>query len=251
MYRFYVDQDAVKGEEITLTGEDNNHIRNVLRMRSGEEITVCDGAGTDYACRLTELSKDCVKAQILTKAASQTELPLRLVLFQGMPKKDKMEWIIKKAVELGVSQVVPVLTKRTVVKLEDEKKEEKKRARYKAIARAAAMQSMRGMIPDIAPAMRFADAIRAAGELDAILIPYERAVGMEDTKAVFDKLVADGVRSIGVFIGPEGGFEEEEVQLAVTSGAFSITLGHRILRTETAGLVALSLLMFAFETGGN
>ncbi len=140
------------------------------------------------------------------------------------------------------------MTKRTVVKLEDGKKEEKKRARFQAIARAAAMQSMRGIIPEVAPAMCFADAVRAAGELDAIIIPYERATGVQDTKAVINKLVSDGVRSVGIFIGPEGGFEEDEVQLALAAGAHSITLGHRILRTETAGLAALAVLMFAFET---
>lgn len=148
MYRFYVDRDAVAGEDITLAGEDYNHIRNVLRMRAGEEITVCDGAGTDYLCRLSEFSKDCVRAKVLSQSGSRTELPVRLVLFQGMPKKDKLEFIIQKAVELGVSRVVPVMTRRTVVKLEEGGKEEKKRARFQAIARAAAMQSMRGIIPE-------------------------------------------------------------------------------------------------------
>lgn len=247
MYRFYVDKDAVAGEDITLAGEDYNHIRNVLRMRAGEEITVCDGAGTDYLCQLSEFSKDCVRAKVLSQSGSRTELPVRLVLFQGMPKKDKLEFIIQKAVELGVSRVVPVMTRRTVVKLEEGGKEEKKRARFQAIARAAAMQSMRGIIPEVSSAMRFADAIKAAGELDAVVIPYERAEGIADTRAVLSDLVADGVRSVGIFIGPEGGFAEEEVALAVDAGAKCITLGHRILRTETAGLAVLALLMFAFE----
>lgn len=247
MYRFYVGKDAIAGGEITLTGEDNNHIRNVLRMRAGEEIILCDGAGTDYACRLKELTRDSVTAQIMACSASKTELPVRLILFQGMPKKDKMELIIQKAVELGVWQIVPVMTKRTVVKLEDEKKEEKKRARWQAIARAAAMQSMRGVIPQIAPALPFSDALKGAGELDAILIPYEQAEGIGYTREVLRGLVADGVRSVGIFVGPEGGFEEGEVRMAMDAGASCITLGCRTLRTETAGMAVLALLMVAFE----
>lgn len=247
MYRFYVEKSAVTGSDIVLTGEDNNHIRNVLRMRPGEEITVCDGEGTDYHCRLAELTRESVRAEILGQAASGTELPVRLVLFQGMPKKDKMEFIIQKAVELGAAEIVPVMTKRTVVRLEDEKKEAKKIERWQAIARAAAMQSMRGVIPKVSSVMRFSEGLKAAGELDALLIPYEHAEGISQTKRVLSQLAADGVRSIGIFIGPEGGFEEDEVQQAQAAGAACVTLGHRILRTETAGMTMLSLLMFAFE----
>lgn len=246
MYRFYVERDAIGEEEICLSGEDVNHIRNVLRMRAGEEVILCDGMGTDYRCRLKELRKESATAEIITKSLSETELPARFVLFQGIPKKDKMELIIQKAVELGVCEIVPVITKRTVVKPSEEKKA-KKRERFQAIARAAAMQSMRGIIPEVAEELSFSDALKKAGTLDAVLIPYEEAKGIEYTREVLAKLVADGAKSIGIFIGPEGGFEKEEVQAAVSMGASCITLGHRILRTETAGLVTLSLLMTAFE----
>ena len=157
-----------------------------------------------------------------------------------------MELIIQKAVELGVWEIVPVITKRTVVKPSEEKKA-KRRERFQAIARAAAMQSMRGIIPEVAQELSFFDALKKARTLDAVLIPYEGAKGIEYTREVLAKLVADNVRSIGIFIGPEGGFEQEEVQAAISMGASCITLGHRILRTETAGLVTLSLLMIAFE----
>lgn len=247
MYRFYVEGDAIRGDGVTLAGEDYNHIRNVLRMREGDKIIVCDGAGMDYVCQLQEMAKDHVSAQVVSRSPSETELGVRLVLFQGMPKKDKLELIIQKSVELGVAQVVPVMTKRTVIKLEDAKKEEKKRVRWQLIARAAAMQSMRGAVPQVAPVMSFAQALDAAGELDAILIAYENEKGIGRTREILEKLVRDGVRSVGIFIGPEGGFEEAEVQQAMDAGAFCITLGRRILRTETAGLAALSLLMFAFE----
>ncbi len=247
MYRFYVEKDAIAGGEITLTGEDHNHIRNVLHMCVYERLILCDGEGTDYLCRLKEITRDFVTAQVISQSASKTELPVRLILFQGIPKKDKMELIIQKSVELGVNQVVPVMTKRTIVKLEDEKKEEKRRVRWQAIARAAAMQSMRGVIPQIAPVLSFSDALRAAGELDAVLIPYEAAEGIAHTREVLAKLAAEGVRSVGIFIGPEGGFEEEEVRMAEAMGASAITLGHRILRTETAGMAVLALLMMEFE----
>lgn len=247
MYRFYVERDAVSRDGITLAGEDYNHIRNVLRMREGEEIIVCDGAGMDYVCRIREMAKDHVVAQVVSQSASETELGVRLVLFQGMPKKDKLEFIIQKSVELGVAQVVPVMTKRTVIKLEDAKKEEKKRARWQSIARAAAMQSMRGVIPQVAPVVSFAEALAAAGELDAILVPYENERGIGKTRGILEGLVRHGVRSVGIFIGPEGGFDEAEVRQAMDAGASCITLGRRILRTETAGLAALSLLMFLFE----
>ncbi len=246
MYRFYVERDAIGEEEILLSGEDFNHIRNVLRMRAGEEVILCDGMGTDYRCRLKELKKEFATAEIITKSLSETELPTRFVLFQGIPKKDKMELIIQKAVELGVWEIVPVITKRTVVKPSEEKKA-KRRERFQAIARAAAMQSMRGIIPEVAQELSFFDALKKARTLDAVLIPYEGAKGIEYTREVLAKLVADNVRSIGIFIGPEGGFEQEEVQAAISMGASCITLGHRILRTETAGLVTLSLLMIAFE----
>ena len=248
MYRFYVDGNAIGEEEIVLTGEDNNHIRNVLRMHEGEEITVCDGRGTDYRCSLLQLDRDQVRARILSSQTAKTELPVKLVLYQGMPKKDKLELIIQKAVELGAAEVVPVMMHRTIVRLEDPKKEEKKRERWQSIARAAAMQSMRGVIPQVKPVVSYAQALQEAAGLDAVLVPYEQEEGIDRTRAVLQELKEKKVRSVGVFIGPEGGFEESEIVSAREAGAIPITLGHRILRTETAGLAALTLLMFAFET---
>lgn len=245
MYRFYVERSAVKGQEIRLTGEDYNHIRNVLRMKNGEEITVCDGEGTDYHCVLEEFGQNLVSVRVLSQAPSGTELPVRLVLFQGMPKKDKMELIIQKAVELGAYEIVPVMTRRTVVKLEDAKKEQKKLERWQAIAKAAAMQSMRGIIPRVKPVMGYGQALEYAMSLDMVLVPYECASGVEHTKQVIKNV--RGKSSAGIFIGPEGGFCEEEISQAAGMGAEPVTLGHRILRTETAGLTMLSLLMFEAE----
>ena len=247
MYRFYVEEESIGADEIRLTGEDYNHIRNVLRMREGEEIVVCDGMGTDYHCVLRSLSRDRVIAEIIDKKASDTELAVKLVLYQGLPKKDKMELIIQKAVELGVSEIVPVMMHRSVVKLEDPKKEEKKRERWQSIARAAAMQSMRGVIPQVRPVLDYEKALADADALDAVLVPYEQEKGIEKSKAILRQLKNDSVKSIGIFIGPEGGFEVSEIDAAHRCGAKPISLGHRILRTETAGLTMLSLLMFLFD----
>lgn len=249
MYRFYVEQNAVTPSFITIAGEDYNHIKNVLRMREGEEVIVCDGAGKDYHCRLAAMEKNSIQAEIIEVSDTKTELPVKLILFQGMPKKDKMELIVQKAVELGAAEIVPVMMKRTIVKLEDEKAEKKKRERWQTIARAAAMQSMRGIIPQVMPALSMKEALKTAAELDAVLVPYENAEGVIGAKKTIDNLVQKQVKSIGIFIGPEGGFEEEEIEVAKATGAEIISLGHRILRTETAGLTTLSLLMFAFEAG--
>ena len=182
--------------------------------------------------------------KIKEEQAADTELPSRICLFQGLPKQDKMELIVQKAVELGVSEVIPVVTKRSVVKL-DEKKAAKKTERWQSIAESASKQAGRGYIPKVAPVAGFTEALAYASGLDVLLIPYELAKGMQETKKVIS-----GIRpgqSVGVFIGPEGGFEQEEVEEAIGAGAVPVTLGRRILRTETAGLTTLSVLMFHLE----
>lgn len=244
MYRFFVEEGQIGQGEAVITGGDVNHIRNVLRMRPGDKVMVSDGKERDYCCRLKEIGCDRVIADILEEKPAETELPARLYLFQGLPKSDKMELIIQKATELGVYEVVPVVTGRTVVRL-DEKKAQKKTARWNAIAESAAKQSGRSRIPRVREAMIFSEALASAGELDVLLIPYEKAEGMEATRQVIE-----GIRpgqSVGIFIGPEGGFEEAEVEQAVALGAAPVTLGRRILRTETAGFVMLSMLLYHLE----
>ena len=165
-------------------------------------------------------------------------------MFQGLPKSDKMDLIIQKCVELGVFRVVPVTTKRTVVKL-DAKKEESRRKRWTAVSESAAKQSGRGIIPEISGVQSFREAVEEAGELDVCLIPYEKAENMARTREILSGIPAGA--SIGVFIGPEGGFEEEEVREAMEAGARPITLGRRILRTETAGMAVLAMLGYLLE----
>ncbi|MBS6397051.1 MAG: 16S rRNA (uracil(1498)-N(3))-methyltransferase [Clostridiales bacterium] len=253
MYHFFIEPDQVHGQEIEILGGDVNHMKNVLRMRTGEEITVSDGFGHEYLCRISGFTEDSVLAGILEKREVSVELPSRLVLFQCLPKGDKMELIIQKAVELGAAEIVPVASRRCVVKL-DAKKEESKRKRWQAIAESAAKQSGRAIVPKVQPVMSFSEALVRAGELDVRLIPYECAdelllgggkSAMEKTRELLEEIKRG--QSVGVFIGPEGGLEKAEVESAMKAGAKPVTLGKRILRTETAGLCILSVLMFRLE----
>lgn len=244
MHRFFVEPSQIGEKEIVITGPDVNHIRNVLRMRAGEELLAADGQGSEYRCILRELQDSAIRAEICRKLSGSAELPSRITLFQGLPKSDKMDLIIQKCVELGVFRIVPVTTKRTVVKL-DAKKEESRRKRWTAVSESAAKQSGRGIIPEISGVQSFREAVEEAGELDVCLIPYEKAENMARTREILSGIPAGA--SIGVFIGPEGGFEEEEVREAMEAGARPITLGRRILRTETAGMAVLAMLGYLLE----
>ena len=246
MARFFVSPDQIRQDRIFIYDGDVNHIKNVLRMKIGEELSVSDGEGTDYHCSIESIDNDAVGLRIIDSWQSYTELPVRLYLFQGLPKSDKMELIIQKAVELGAYEIIPVSTSRSIVKLDD-KKAGKKISRWQQISESGAKQSGRAIIPKISDVMSFKQALAYAKELDAILIPYEKAENMAETKAVIESLKNEQTKSIGIFIGPEGGFSNEEVELAIEAGAKPITLGKRILRTETAGLTTLSILMFEFE----
>lgn len=244
MYHFFVTPAQIEPEYAVITGPDVNHIRNVLRMKLGEQVEIRDGISKNYICELEEISAGQVRARILSVNKDNMELPAQLYLFQGLPKSDKMELIIQKAVELGVYQVIPVATSRAVVKL-DKKKEESKGKRWKAIAESAAKQSGRMMIPQVTSVMSFKEAIAYAAAFDMNLIPYELAKGMAETKRILAK-VKSGMK-VGIFIGPEGGFDTREVEQAMAADVHPITLGRRILRTETAGMAALSILMFHLE----
>ena len=245
MQHFFVTPSQVKDGKIFVEGSDVNHMKNVLRMRPGEELMVSDGNNLKYLCAVEEYGEGGAVLRILEEMQTDTELSSKLYLFQGLPKQDKMELIVQKAVELGAYQVIPVSTRRSVVKL-DEKKAQKKAERWQQIAVSAAKQAGRGYIPEVAPVVSYRQAVERAKELDVILIPYELERGMQATKKII-KAVRPG-QSIAVFIGPEGGFEKEEVEQALGCGARAVTLGRRILRTETAGLTALSVLMFHLET---
>lgn len=245
MQQFFAEPSWIRENKIYMQGADVNHIKNVLRMKPGEDVRVNDGRGKTYLCCISSYEEQTAVLDILKELDSDTELPSRIILFQGLPKGDKMEWIVQKAVELGAYSIVPFAAKRSVVKL-DEKKAAKKQARWQLIAKGAAEQSGRGIIPEVSTVRTFAEALGMAGELDVVLIPYELEEGMKETVRILEE-IAPG-QSVGIFIGPEGGFEEEEVERAKAAGAHAVTLGKRILRTETAGLTTLSVLMYHLES---
>ncbi len=247
MYQFFVEpgQIDVTAKSVIIRGNDVNHIKNVLRMRPGEEVAVSNGIdGKEYRCGILALEEDCVRLELRFIKEDGVELPAKIYLFQGLPKADKMELIIQKAVELGAFQVIPVAMKRCVVKL-DEKKADAKIKRWQGIAEAAAKQSKRGVIPTVAPVMSYAQAVKMASEMDLKLVPYELAEGMEQTKRLIES-VRSG-QQIAIFIGPEGGFDPEEIRIATEAGIQPITLGKRILRTETAGFTTIAWLMYQLE----
>ena len=216
MYRFYVEEHQVNEECATIYGSDVNHIKNVLRMKIGERIIVCDGQGKDYYGMIQQISSEEVVLEIEGVKESKAELPTNCILFQGLPKSDKMEWVIQKAVELGVYEIVPMTTARCVSKFRDEKKKKKKIDRWQAIAESAAKQSARGIIPVVKEPMTLIQAIDYAKQLDYNLIPYELAEGMEQSRMILEE--ATKHKSIGIFIGPEGGFEESEITKAKEAG---------------------------------
>ena len=246
MQRFFVEPHQIDEEahQIHITGSDVNHISNVLRMKTGEELWISDGSKYEYRCTIESFEPDEVLLHIVYSQEPEYELPCRIYLFQGLPKADKMELIIQKAVELGAYEIIPVETKRCVVKL-DGRKSAKKTARWQQIAESAAKQSKRMLIPNVHEVLTFREALKYAESMDVRLVPYELTRGMQETKEILAGI--EPGQSVGIFIGPEGGFEEKEIEAAIEAGAKPITLGKRILRTETAGLAILSVLMFQLE----
>ena len=243
MYHFFVSEEQIKGENAYIEGSDVNHIANVLRMKPGEELLISVKGDWDYLCKIVDIETDRVNLKVL-ESMEQRELPVNITLLQGIPKSDKLEMIIQKAVELGVSEIIPVKTKRVVVKI-DEKKVDTKVNRWNAIAESAAKQSKRSIIPKVYEPMSIDNALEIVKDFGVKLIPYENADGIDKTRKILDNM--DKTKNIAVFIGPEGGFEESEVERIKNSGFEVITLGKRILRTETAGLALLSNIMIRLE----
>lgn len=245
MYQFFVEPSMIREKIVTITGKDVNHIKNVLRMKIGEEISVSNGVDAkEYRCGIKEFREDAVICELRFIKEEGTELPSKIYLFQGLPKSDKMEWIIQKTTELGVAEIIPVSMKRCVVQL-DNKKAAAKTARWQSIAEAAAKQSKRGMIPQVQDVMSFEDAVTYSKKAQIRLLPYELEECPSKTKEILQG-ISPG-QDIAIFIGPEGGFDDKEIAIAMESGMDTITLGKRILRTETAGMTMLSILMYHLE----
>jgi len=244
MYHFFAEHENIFDDYIDIKGGDVNHIKNVLRLKKGDEILISSGDNYDYNCIIDTITDDYVRSLITSVNEKGNELSSKVYLFQGLPKADKMELIIQKMIELGVYEIVPVAMKRSVVKL-DAKKAKAKVERWNGIALSAAKQSKRSIQPEVTEVMTFKQALEYAGKLDKLLLPYECAEGMEKTRKVIEE-IGHG-ESVGIFIGPEGGFDRSELDEAVNAGCEIITLGKRILRTETAGMMLLSVLMYNME----
>lgn len=246
MYQFFVSPEQIQGTKAYITGSDFNHIKNVLRMKIGEEIALSNGVDQkEYRVGIVAYTEDTVECELRFIKEDGMELPAEIYLFQGLPKGDKMELIIQKAVELGIHEIIPVSMNRCVVRL-DEKKASSKLKRWQTIAEAAAKQSKRGIIPKIHEVLSFEQALSYADDMQVKMLPYELANGMEETKQVISSIRPGD--KVAVWIGPEGGFDKQEVSKASVCGFRPISLGKRILRTETAGMTVLSILMYHMET---
>ena len=243
MFNFFAQEKNRQNTHYIIDGTDYNHIKNVLRMEIGDTCLISCGGKSDL-CRIDEFLDDAVSLEILEQDYTDTELPVKIYLFQGLPKGDKMEYIIQKCVELGVFSIVPVQMKHCIVKLDD-KKAKSKQSRWQSISESAAKQSKRNIIPEIMDVCSFDKALDFAKTLDLILVPYENKEGMGATVDALSCLKS--VKSVGIFIGPEGGFEKSEVEKTLGSNAKVVSLGKRILRTETAAITAVGMCMLNIE----
>ncbi len=243
VYQFFVEDEQVGKDFITITGPDVRHMKHVLRMKPGETVRISSRGGQNYACSILELTDDFIQLDILNSDIAGTELSCKIYLFQALPKGERMEYVIQKAVELGVYEIIPVTMKYCVVKL-DEKKAQAKIKRWQAAAQSAAKQSKRSRIPVIRPVMDYEAAAAYALECDRCIVPYENECGMQEASKALSS-VQPG-ESVSVIIGPEGGFSENEIA-AVRGKAQVISLGKRILRTDTAAVTMMSLLMMHIE----
>lgn len=243
MFNFFANSSDKIADGYRICGSDYNHIKNVLRMSIGDTILVsCEGKSD--LCEIQAFENDCVNVKVIEKNANNTELPIEIILFQALPKSDKMELIIQKTVELGISKIIPVEMKHCVVKL-DEKKKSSKVTRWQAISESAAKQSKRNIIPEIGNVISFSHMLSEAQNLDLFLVPYENKDGMSATRKALEN-IKSGMK-IGILIGPEGGFDVNEIEKATKVGGIAVSLGKRILRTETAAITAASLIMLYAE----
>ncbi len=247
MFQFFVENGQVRNGHAFITNQDVVHIKKVLRLKAGDRLQVVQKDDAKlYLCTIEKIGDEEIDCKVEETLLQETELPSRIYLFQALPKSDKMELILQKAVELGVFEIIPVKTENTVVKL-DEKRSKSKTERWKSIAEAAAKQSKRALIPDVHDVVSFREALQMMQSLNVKLMAYEclSSDAMENTRAHLAS-IREG-DSIGILIGPEGGFSPDEAKAALAAGICQISLGKRILRTETAGLTLLSWLVYLLE----
>ncbi len=246
MFKFFVEGNQIQENTIRIIENDVNHISNVLRLHQNDKITICNkDTSKSYICEIIELAREYINCRIVEDVEDTTESRVNVDIFQGIPKSDKMEYIIQKATEIGVSNIYPVQLERCVAKI-DKKSENKKIERWQKIAEVAAKQSKRDRIPKIESLINLKNICQNIVKYDIILIAYENEENIT-LKDELKKLDRDKELNIGIVIGPEGGLSEKEVAELCGNGAKCVTLGKRILRTETAALVILSDIMYEFE----
>ncbi|MCR3758199.1 16S rRNA (uracil(1498)-N(3))-methyltransferase [Clostridium felsineum] len=247
MHKFFVGTEDICDSAAYIYGDDVKHIYKVLRLKIGEKVSINDGNSHEFLGEIEEITKETVKVKIIEKLDINNESPVNVYLYQGFPKAAKMDMIVQKNSELGIKEIIPVITKRVVVK--NEKSEFKKIDRWNRIAFEAAKQSKRSVIPKVKEVSSFENMIKDLEKMDLVLVPYENKeeVGL---KRVIKNIQNDKIKSVAIVIGPEGGFEEIEIEELEKIGAYIITLGPRILRTETAGLVCTSLVMYELSDIG-
>ena len=243
MPRFFIENiEKQPGECITVTGQDAVHISKSLRMKAGESLTVCGGLGCDMLCEITGIYDNTVELKVTEIQATESEPSVKITLYQGLPKGDKLELIIEKTIELGVCEIVPVLMQRSVSR-PDAKSAAKKHERYQKQAVSAAKQCGRGNIPVVSPMITFSEMLFGLKKHQTVIFFYE--CGGEPLSAVVEKIKDSGATDIAIVIGPEGGFDPSEAASLQGAGAFTATLGKRILRTETAPIAAMAAIMYA------
>ncbi len=240
MARFFVNPEQVKGKQIEIKGQDVKHIRDVLRLSLDDQITICDGQGIDYQVAIAQIDQDFIMANILNHKQARSETNVQITLFQSLIKGNRFEWVIQKAVEIGVYKIVPMTTAHCVVKIKQDKKAKTKLTRWNNIAQSAAKQSGRGIIPVVENPVSYMEAIQESRQMDFSCMAYEK----ETSGSLKNYLQSFQGKSLGIFIGPEGGFSKEEVAMAQETQLRSITLGPRILRSETASIVLLSNMLY-------
>jgi 16S rRNA (uracil1498-N3)-methyltransferase len=248
MHRFFAVKDDICADNIKIHGEDVAHISKVLRLRIGDNIIIGDGEKYEYLCSVKEIDKKFITCSIIEKSENESEPPIKVDLYQGIPKSAKMDVIIQKCTEIGVEKIIPVNTERVIVKTTEGKEFLSKIERWQKISEEAAKQSGRGRIPDIEKPITFNEAVMRFKDYDMVLMPYEKEKATGLKQLIKSK---NNIRKIAVFIGPEGGFSNEETFVAENNGAALVTLGPRILRTETAGFVTLAVTMYELgDMGG-
>lgn len=244
MPKFFAPRENITDTQIIIDSEDAKHIKKVLRIGAGDTVTVCDGAGVDYTAKISKIDEKCVICDIIESHKCDTEPGITVTLYQGLPKASKMDYIIQKNTELGICGVTPVAMSRCVVRLENKQAEQKKTDRWQKIAYEAAKQSGRGIIPTVNMPVTFDEVVNVVKDYDLVFAPYE----CEEETRLRDVVEAHpDAKNIAFIIGPEGGFDPVEIEKLKKAGINTVTLGKRILRTETAAEAVISMLMYGYN----